>query len=65
MFDSIDAMLGNRRYRKNLEISAVREQIRKNAGIMYDPKIVSVCMENWSFLLGGIYTPEGKSINIF
>jgi HD-GYP domain-containing protein (c-di-GMP phosphodiesterase class II) len=65
VFDSIDAMVGNRKYRKNLELADAREQIRNNSGVMYDPEIVSVCMQNWDFLVGGIYETRGKSINIF
>lgn len=37
--DSIDAMISDRPYRKGMDMEVCKEQIRKNIGIMYDPKI--------------------------
>ena len=55
VFDSLDAMIGNRKYRKNLDLFDAREQLKKNAGAMYDPSIVAACVSNWGFLVGGLY----------
>lgn len=49
--DSIDAMISDRPYRKGLDVSICKEEIRKNAGIMYDPDVVKVAMENWEELI--------------
>ena len=45
--DSIDAMTSERSYRKILSIEACREEIRRNSGLMYDPKIVDVVLREW------------------
>ena len=49
--DSIDAMISDRPYRKGLDVSICKEEIRKNAGIMYDPDVVKVAMDNWEELI--------------
>ncbi len=49
--DSIDAMISDRPYRKGLDVSICKEEIKKNAGIMYDPDIVKVAMDNWEELI--------------
>ena len=41
--DSYDAMTSNRSYRQYLPQDVVREEIRKNAGIQFDPEIAE-CM---------------------
>lgn len=48
--DSIDAMASARAYRKALPLDVVKEEIRKNIGIMYDPKIAQVALDNWEEL---------------
>lgn len=60
VFDSIDAMLGDRSYRNNLDLSDALRQIKNNSGRMYDPEIVSICVDNWDFLVGGMYSFRGK-----
>ena len=45
--DSIDAMASSRAYRSALPLSTVRDEIEKNSGLMYDPKIAKVMLENW------------------
>lgn len=49
--DSIDAMISDRPYRKGLDVSICKEEIKKNAGIMYDPDVVKVAMDNWEELI--------------
>lgn len=46
--DSIDAMLSNRNYRNALSFEQCRKEIEKNAGIMYDPDVVTLVLTNWS-----------------
>lgn len=49
--DSIDAMISDRPYRKGLDVSICKEEIKKNAGIMYDPDVVKIALENWDDLI--------------
>lgn len=49
--DSIDAMISDRPYRKGLDVSICRDEIKKNAGIMYDPDVVKAALENWEELI--------------
>lgn len=53
--DSIDAMRSNRSYRKGMTDFDCRQEIEKNAGIMYDPNLTSLCLSNWDFLVGDLY----------
>ncbi len=48
--DSIDAMASARAYRKALPLDVVKGEIEKNIGIMYDPKIAQVALDNWEEL---------------
>lgn len=48
--DSIDAMASARAYRKALPLDVVKSEIEKNIGIMYDPKIAQVALDNWEDL---------------
>lgn len=45
--DSIDAMTSNRVYRKAFDIDYCRSEIKKNLGIMYDPVIGQIALDNW------------------
>ena len=45
--DSIDAMTSKRCYRDALPIDTCFEEIKKNLGIMYDPAIGKIVMDNW------------------
>lgn len=56
--DSMDAMLSNRGYRKALAEEHCREEIAKNAGIMYDPTLVPVVLEHWDEILAARTDPE-------
>lgn len=49
--DSIDAMTSDRPYRKGMSSEKCREQIEKNAGIMYDPAVAEAALKNWDDLL--------------
>lgn len=45
--DSIDAITSNRCYRKAHNFDYCYSEIKKNLGIMYDPKIGQVVLDNW------------------
>lgn len=49
--DSIDAMASKRAYRNALPLSVCKEEIEKNTGIMYDPGVVKIALENWDKLV--------------
>ena len=40
--DTLDAMISDRPYRKALPISAARDEIQRNSGTQFDPKVVAV-----------------------
>ncbi len=48
--DSIDAMASKRSYRNALPMEVVRAEIEKNSGIMYDPRITQLALDNWEAL---------------
>jgi len=43
--DVVEAMSSHRPYRPALGIDAALEEISKNRGILYDPKIVDACLK--------------------
>ena len=45
--DSIDAMCSRRCYRNSLSFKHCREEIERNLGIMYDPAIGKIALDNW------------------
>jgi len=49
--DSIDAMRSNRPYRKIITDKDCYNEISKNKGIMYDPKITDCIIENWTSIV--------------
>jgi len=53
--DSIDAMRSNRPYRKIISNAECYNEILKNKGIMYDPKITECIIENWSNIVMPYY----------
>ena len=53
--DSIDAMMSDRPYRQALTSEACYAEIEKNAKIMYDPQLVKIVIENWNYIIDGIY----------
>ena len=50
--DSIDAMTSNRCYRKAFDFDYCRSEIERNRGLMYDPHITDVVLENWEKVIG-------------
>jgi len=40
-------MTSKRAYRDALALSVCKQEIEKNKGIMYDPKIVETALKNW------------------
>lgn len=40
--DTLDAMISDRPYRKALPISAAREEIQRNSGTQFDPRVVDI-----------------------
>lgn len=54
--DSIDAMSSNRPYRKTISNTECYNEILKNKGIMYDPKIADCIIENWSTIVIPYYS---------
>ncbi len=61
--DSYDAMASDRPYRQGLSLKKVEAEIAKNAGIQFDPNIVSSFSRH--FNNGGILPPihQGPSVN--
>ena len=53
--DSVDAMMSDRPYRKALTNAECYAEIEKNSGIMYDPRLVKIVLENWKYIIDGIY----------
>lgn len=49
--DSIDAMMSDRSYRPGIGPEQCRREIEKNVGIMYDPNIAAVALQNWEQIL--------------
>ncbi len=48
--DSIDAMMSKRSYRNALPSEVCRSEIEKNIGIMYDPTVAQLALDNWEEL---------------
>jgi putative two-component system response regulator len=53
--DSYDAMVSDRPYRHGLSIHKVQEEIEKNAGVQFDPRMVSLFTKH--FENGGVLPP--------
>lgn len=54
--DSIDAMTSRRVYREGLSIDFCKEEIEQNLGILYDPAIGRIALQNWDSLVEIIKT---------
>lgn len=48
--DSIDAITSNRCYRKAHDFDFCYEEIKKNLGVMYDPEIGQLVLDNWKMI---------------
>ena len=59
--DSIDAMRTDRSYRKALSGEACREELRRNAGVRYDPALTALCLEQFDHLTDGLYPEEAET----
>ena len=57
--DSFDAMSSRRTYRNSLEISIIIEEIRKNKGTQFDPKIADTFLD----ILNNHYDQDEKIRN--
>lgn len=53
--DSVDAMLNNRVYRKAMSLDRCKSQIERNLGIMYDPIVADIVLQNWSIVEAHYY----------
>jgi putative two-component system response regulator len=53
--DSYDAMVSDRPYRNGLSVHRVQEEIEKNAGVQFDPQMVSLFTKH--FENGGVLPP--------
>lgn len=56
--DSIDAMASKRSYRNALPLEVCRAEIEKNSGIMYDPEIAQLALDNWDELTADYITDQ-------
>jgi putative nucleotidyltransferase with HDIG domain len=54
--DSIDAMRSNRPYRKIINNKDCYNELLKNKGIMYDPKITDCIIDNWTKIVIPYYS---------
>ena len=45
--DSVDAMKSDRPYRKALSDEVCKQELIKNSGVMYQPELVKVFLDNW------------------
>ena len=46
--DSMDAMLSDRIYRKAMSLERCRMELERNLGVMYDPYIADIVLQNWT-----------------
>lgn len=49
--DSIDAITSKRIYRDSMSLDICRKEIEKNSGIMYDPAISKIVLDNWKDII--------------
>ena len=48
-------MLGDRPYRDALTEEDCKKELKKNSGIMYEPRLVDLFLDNWNYIVDGIY----------
>lgn len=59
--DSIDAMLGKRLSKRSLTQEECREEIRRNAGAMYDPAIALFVLRYWGQIVGPVNFRDSRN----
>jgi putative nucleotidyltransferase with HDIG domain len=52
--ESIDAMLSFRPYRKAMLVTDCKNEIAKNAGVMYDADVVKALLNNWESIVSRV-----------
>lgn len=62
--DSVDAMASARAYRKALPLDTCRNEIEKNIGTMYDPRIAMAALAHWDELTAMYREENEKAYNI-
>ena len=62
--DSIDAMMSDRPYREGMSAQACRNEISKNAWVMYDPQIAETSLSNWDYIMSDLYEAGSKETDI-
>lgn len=55
-------MISDRPYRKGMDTEVCKKQIEENIGIMYDPLIAQVVIENWDEILKSREEESNKCI---
>lgn len=60
--DSIDAITSRRIYKDSISVDVCREEIERNAGIMFDPAISQIVLQNWDDIVELISKNQKKQI---
>ena len=63
--DSIEAMTSDRCYRKALGLERCRSEIEKNMGVMYDPVLARITLDNWDEVSGIVSAPTKRRSSLF
>jgi len=53
--DSVDAMKSDRPYRKALSDEVCKKELQKNSGVMYQPELVKIFLDNWDSIAAPQY----------
>ena len=48
-------MLSDRPYRKALTQDECYAEVKNNSKKMYEPQLVEIFLNNWNYIVGGIY----------
>jgi len=56
--DSVDAMKSDRPYRKALSDEACKQELIKNSGIMYQPELLEIFLNNWDTIAAPQYSRQ-------
>ncbi len=54
--DSMDAMLSDRKYRRAVSLMQCKSEVAKNSGMMYDPAIADIVLQNWPICHSVLYS---------